>query len=653
MKSMYSIKLSLSSLMFVALVYWSGYAAGQESFQPTAESLKQYKCPEWFRDAKLGIYTHWGPSAVAAADDWYARHMYIQGHPAYNFHVKTFGHPSEFGYKDLIRLWKAERFDPDRLVKLFKEAGAKYVSPVAVHHDNFDLWDSKHHRFNAAKMGPKKDLIGMWRKATLKHGLRFGVTTHFARTYSWFNTNKGADTTGPLAGVPYDGNDPEFRELYLGKHDDSNVMAPLNPPRHVREKWAARTKDLIDRYAPDVMYFDGAIPFRGEDQFKTGMEVIAHYYNQSIQRHGKLDSVMFTKDIDHHFGKHSHGLYVEGATSLDMERTLANDLREDPWQTDDSIGPWFYIRGAGYTDINSLVRKFVDIVTKNGCLLLNVPLRADGTLDEAAEALLVDLGKWTSRYGQSIYETRPGPFYPDRWGGSVHKGKLVYLHVLNWGGDEELTLPPLDQKVLQATALTGGDVEFEQDADRIAVRMKKADQNDVDTIIRLEMDTPVVEMAKLRRAPSPFESGHYGRWLSRDATYEMSSRVAEWSTDEKSLLNGEAYEKGFAFHTDQELNPSIVIDLGREAGVKGVEIINREDGGFYNARARSLTVWISRDKKTWKQVWKATDAKPVYHVKLVRRQGIPTGQTTRYIKIGLQQDTAEYLHLKSIRIYGE
>ncbi|MHC4501407.1 MAG: alpha-L-fucosidase, partial [Planctomycetota bacterium] len=164
-------------------------SVGEKRFEPTVESLKAYKCPEWFRDAKFGIYLHWGAYSVAEQGEWYPRNMYIEERGEYKHHVETYGHPSVFGYKDFVPMWKAENFDPDRLVALFKKAGAKYFTPCAIHHDNFDLWDSKHQRWNSVNMGPRKDITGMWRKAALKHGLRFGCTTHLASTWGQGKTS--------------------------------------------------------------------------------------------------------------------------------------------------------------------------------------------------------------------------------------------------------------------------------------------------------------------------------------------------------------------------------------------------------------------------------------------------------------------------------
>ncbi len=213
-------------------------------------------------------------------------------------------------------MWKAENFDPDAMVRLFKKAGARYFTPCAAHHDGFDLWDSKHQRFNAVNMGPKKDLIGMFRKATLKHGLHFGVTTHLARSYSWLQTSHGSDSAGPLKGVPYDGADPKYEELYHPPHDDSNPRDTLNAPKEWRDLWYRRLVDLIDNYEPELLYFDSGIVFRGDDNAQTGTRLFAYYYNASAARNnGKQNWVLTIKDRGP-----TRSLYVEGVATLDLER---------------------------------------------------------------------------------------------------------------------------------------------------------------------------------------------------------------------------------------------------------------------------------------------------------------------------------------------
>lgn len=377
-------------------------------FDSSWKSLEHYRCPDWFRDSKFGIFICWNPHAVAAYDDWYARNMYIEGHNSYKYHLETFGHPSQIGYKDIIELWKGENFNPDELVRIYKEAGAKYIVPIATYHDNFDLWNSTHHDWNSVNYGPEKDVIGMWREATVKHGLRFGVTTHLARSWSWMQTSHGADTKGPYKDVPYDGNNPEYQDLYFETHSISTVSYPKDPPEYWPEQWFARIKDLVDQHQPDLLYFDGGIPF-GE----TGREMIAYFYNNNIRNHnGELQAVMNIKNntarpVGENRFMGWHGDYREGVAVEDIERGKKSKIGQAPWQTDDSIGPWFWMNNSEYRSPEYIIHQLIDIVSKNGNLLLNVPLRSDGSLDEEAYDLLHELGKWMKINGEGIYGSRP------------------------------------------------------------------------------------------------------------------------------------------------------------------------------------------------------------------------------------------------------
>ena len=432
-------------------------------FEPTIESLKQYRCPEWFRDAKFGIYVHWGAYSVAERGEWYPRQMYEEGSPQYAHHVKTYGHPSEFGYKDFVPLWRAERWDPERLVGLFKRAGARYFAPCAVHHDNFVLWGSRLHRWNSFEMGPRRDITGIWREAALKAGLRFGCTTHMARSYSWLQTNKRADVAGPYAGVPYDGHDPAYRDFSLEPSDDDNRKHPLNPPQHWRQTWLARMTELVDTYGPDLLYFDGAIPFQGEDQGRTGMAFLAHYYNQSMASHnGQQACVMCLKDIP------DHGYYVEGAATLDLERRKAEAIRPDPWQTDTSIGPWGYHALRPYRPVKELIHELVDIVSKNGCVMLNVPPKADGTLDADTERILSEIGAWMDVNGEAIYGTRPWIVAEEEGVRFTKKGETLYAVALGWPGQigrwaiAALGLENVGRQIANVSLLGHGGVVWEQ-----------------------------------------------------------------------------------------------------------------------------------------------------------------------------------------------
>lgn len=376
-----------------------------QRFTPDWVSLQQYTCPDWFRDAKFGIWAHWGPQSVPMVGDWYARRMYVEGDPHHSHHQRMYGHQSQCGYKDIVRLWKAERFEPDGLIDLYKRCGARYFTTLAVHHDNFDCWDSKHHAWNSVRIGPGKDIVGMFAASARAAGLRFGVTEHLERCYSWFSTNKGADTFGPFAGVPYDGNDRRYADFYLQHHDDTTPRYPLNPSTAWMRHWQARIIDLIGRYDPDLLYTDGGVPF-GE----IGREVIAHFYNRNIERRGgRLEAVYTVKDLDRSRGQgpRTHGDYVEGIGVLDRERGAVDGIHPNPWQSDTCVGGWFYDTRVVYKNPLQIIHRLADIVSKNGNLLLNFPPRPDGTLDEQEVWIAEQIGCWLETNGEAIYGSRP------------------------------------------------------------------------------------------------------------------------------------------------------------------------------------------------------------------------------------------------------
>jgi alpha-L-fucosidase len=361
-------------------------------FEPTWESLRKYQAPEWYRDAKLGIWAHWGPQSVPMFGDWYARHMYIEGERQYRHHWRVYGHPSKHGWKDVVKLWKAEKFDPDGLMKLYAAAGAKYFVAQAVHHDNFDNWDSAHNRWNATKVGPMKDIVGLWRAAALREGLRFGVTEHLGASFSWWRGNKGADKTGPYAGVPYDGNDPAFRDLYHDNKGEKEAWLTDNPAWH--EHWFNRIKDLLDKYHPDLLYSDSDLPWD-----KVGLSMVAHLYNSSAKLHGGVNEAVYTQK-----GRNPE---VFSIGVLDIERGQENEAKPYVWQTDTSVGDWFHDVGYAYKTPSHVIEMFVDMVSKNGCLLLNFSQDPSGSLDEEQLHLLKIMAGWIKVNGEGIYGTRP------------------------------------------------------------------------------------------------------------------------------------------------------------------------------------------------------------------------------------------------------
>jgi alpha-L-fucosidase len=367
----------------------------QGPFEPTWEALRQYTCPDWFRDAKLGIWSHWGPQSVPMYGDWYAQHMYVEGSDQYRYHLRRFGHPSEFGYKDVVALWKAEHFDPDALIQRYVDAGARYFVAQAAHHDNFHNWASRHHRWNAVQMGPKKDIVGLWRDAARKANLRFGLSEHMGATFSWWVANKGADTAGRWAGVPYDGNDPRFEDLYLPNRDATGwpaVWYTTNPWWH--ERWFTYAKELIDLYQPDLLYSDGGVPFD-----EVGLRAIAHLYNSSARLHGGVNEAVYTqKDRDQQ-------MFSVGV--LDIERSQLPEATPYVWQTDTCVGEWFYNYRAVYKTPKQVAEVLVDVVSKNGNLLLNIPQRPDGTVDDECSYILDGMAGWIAANGEGIYATRP------------------------------------------------------------------------------------------------------------------------------------------------------------------------------------------------------------------------------------------------------
>jgi len=366
-------------------------------FKPTDESLKQYQYPEWFRDAKLGFWAHWGPQAVPRQGDWYAKKMYQEGSPDYKYHLEHYGHPSDFGYKDIIPLWKAEKWDPDKLMALYKKTGAKYFVSMGSHHDNFFLWNSKINRWNAVNMGPKKDVVGLWQQAAKKQGMRFGVSEHLGASYTWYQSAHLSDKEGPKAGVPYDGANLNYQDLYHAQAlpDDKGWLT--NNPAFQLE-WYRCIKELVDNYQPDLLYSDSPMPF-GD----VGRTLISHFYNQDITKNnGKLEAVYNCKQP-------SDGSWVQ-----DVERGVLDSISPYPWQTDTSIGDWYYRTGQKYKTGTEVIQMLVDIVSKNGNLLINVVQTPEGDLEPDMLQILDEIGTWTAANGEGIYGSRPWKIFGEK-----------------------------------------------------------------------------------------------------------------------------------------------------------------------------------------------------------------------------------------------
>jgi alpha-L-fucosidase len=374
----------------------------QELFLPTKESLSTFKIPEWIKDAKLGFWSFMGPQSVPARGDAYSRFMYTpneseRSNVEYKYHVKTYGHPSEFGYKDIIKLWKAEKFDAqyaDMLMKRFKNAGADFFATMAHHHDNFDLWDSKYHRWNAVDKGPHKNIVKIWEDATRQNGLRFGLTSHLARSPGWFEATKNADAEGEYAGVPYDGNDPDYVDLYHPKDWKSKEY-------NWEYKWYQRVNDVLEQHNPDFSYFDGGIPYKDSYGFK----LVADYYNKGLNKNNKTEHFILSKslnDVDFSIFDTEHSY-----TTKPLPRT---------WFDDTFIGHWYWNSefedgDIPYCSSNYQIDHLIDVVSKNGVVMMCIPQRADGTVHDKIIKVLDEMGDWMNVNGEGIKATRPFRIY--------------------------------------------------------------------------------------------------------------------------------------------------------------------------------------------------------------------------------------------------
>jgi alpha-L-fucosidase len=395
-------------------------------FKADWNSLTNYQTPDWFRDAKFGIWAHWGPQCEPEEGDWYARNMYLPGQSVFKLHLAKYGHPSTNGFKDVIHQWKAANFDPGKLLAFYKANGAKYFMALASHHDNFDNFNSKYQPWNSVAVGPHKDLIGGWARAARKNGLRFAVSVHASHAWSWYEPAQGADTNGPFAGVPYDGkltradgkgqwwNGLDPQDLYAQNHAPGTKLEwswdPAKgssvPDAAYLEKFFNRTKQLWDDYQPDMIYFDDSVlPMHGVTD-EIGLDLAAHFYNSSIKLHGRNEAVMNAKDL---------GESQRRALVYDIERGKAAGILPEPWQTDTCIGSWHYKRSLfdkhQYKSAASVIPMLADIVSKNGNLMLSVPLQRDGTPDADEIKIVSDIGAWLKVNGPAIYATRPWKIY--------------------------------------------------------------------------------------------------------------------------------------------------------------------------------------------------------------------------------------------------
>jgi len=459
--------------------------ANQGPFRPDWESLKKYETPEWYRDAKFGIFMHWGVYSVPAfGSEWYPRDMYRAGSEEYKHHIATFGPQDKFGYKDFIPMFKAEHFDPAAWAELFRKAGAKYVVPVAEHHDGFAMYDSGLSDWTAAKMGPHRDVVGELGKAVRAEGLHFGVSSHRVEHNFFLGVGRA---------IASDVNDPRYAAFYGPAHawrmnragtPVSNDFTYVSPAW--ANDWLARAAELVEKYHPDIVYFDWWI---GQPSIRPNLTRFASFYYNSSLNYGDHLGVINYKDY----------AIEEHSAVLDLERGQLADIRPLPWQTDTSVSnkSWGYIQNDTFKSAEFVVHQLIDIVSKNGNLLLNIGPRSDGTIAEPVRQTLLDVGGWLAINGEAIYGTRPWRSYGEGptkvAAGSFHdtdtenytsedfrfttKGDVLYVIGLVWPTNGEAVIrtlaPTPGSESVQSVALLGGDgkLQFDQRADGLHVRL--------------------------------------------------------------------------------------------------------------------------------------------------------------------------------------
>lgn len=466
-------------------------------YQPEWQSLEAYEIPQWYKDAKFGIFIHWGAYSVPAfGSEWYPRQMYInrgrRGDNFFQHHVDNFGPQKTFGYKDFIPKFKAEKFDAGEWATLFKETGARYIIPVAEHHDGFPMYDCAYTRWDASEMGPKRDVIRELSEAVRKAGMKFGVSSHRAFNWMFYVRDESFDNAAPQYADLYGRPMPFlFQE---NAWDYKNFFPPQD--QQFKDDWLARSCELVDKYKPDVFWFDFAITPKREVTYDTNSfqdhlkQFAAYYYNQSSQWEDGLGIINYKWNA-----------FPEEAAVLDKERSKMAEIRKPFWQTDTAVSAssWGYTENQKYKSPDRLVDDLVDIVSKNGCLLLNVGPRPDGTIPEEDQDILRAIGGWLDINGEAIYGTTywktfgEGPTSVNTGHVAESKDKrftaqdirfttrdnVLYVTGLAWPADNRVTIKTLAKgsqhypEQIGSISLLGSDAEIKwtRDAQGLTVEL--------------------------------------------------------------------------------------------------------------------------------------------------------------------------------------
>ena len=566
------------------------------------QSLDAWECPEWFKDAKFGIWAHWGPQCYAEDGDWYARFMYYDGSGQNKWHWDHFGDPAEFGLKELCNDWKAQNWNPESLVNLYKSVGARYFMALGNHHDNFDLWNSPYQEWNSVNVGPKKDIIKGWSDACKKAGLPLGVSIHASHAWTWLEPSQAYDgnlTKADGVGKWWEGLDPQ--ELYAQNHEHSRGWMDSGtihsqwdwgngaslPSETYKKKFQNRVLELINDYAPDMIYFDDtSLPFYGCDD-QIGKNILTHYYNASAAKNGGTAQVVATGKVLNSAQK-KHMMW-------DVERGVPDRIQDEYWQTCTCIGSWHYdvnvYNRGGYKSAQQVVCMLVDIVSKNGNLLLSIPVKSDGTIDDKEQKILADIKAWMDINSFSIYGTRPwktfgeGPLadasnplsaqgfnegnnYSSKDVRYVQRNDTLFATIMRWPSGKSFTFQSLGKsseyysgKVKSLQLLGYGDVEYSEGVDGVTVTLPSTHPNDIAPVFQITFepgtDTPatlqeVIEGYEARLAElTPQASNNTGKMNKKgldafaQALTEARTHVNDTEANQKIILASlnEAYKK--------------------------------------------------------------------------------------------------------------
>lgn len=585
--------LTLSLLLIAATTtnaQLSDVAIEQGPFDNNWESVSKWECPEWFKDAKFGIWAHWGPQCQAEDGDWYARFMYYSGSGQYNYHVNNFGNPRDFGLKDLCNAWKADQWNPQELVSLYKSVGARYFMALGNHHDNFDLWNSPYQEWNSVNVGPKKDLIKGWSDACKAEGLPLGVSIHASHAWTWLEPSQNFDgnlTKDDGNGKWWEGLDPQ--ELYAQNHTHSSGWESSGtihsqwdwgngaslPSQAYKQKFQNRVLELINDYNPDMIYFDDtAMPFYGCDD-NVGKNILQHYYNHSAAQHNGKPEVLVT-------GKQLTTAQKD-YMMWDVERGIPDRPQEAYWQTCTCIGQWHYDKNVynnnGYKSGATVIRMLIDVVSKNGNLLLSIPVKGNGSIDDKERKVLADIKAWMDINSESIYGTRmwktfgegplaeaanpmnaqgfnEGQAYSSKDVRYVEKEGIVYATIMVWPAAGEFTFkafsPLADSysgEVTKVELLGYGAVNFRNTGKGLVIDIPSTHPNEIAPAFRITfkegsldnyhiLQSIVTDLSPLAEEllaqSDPINSGKYNTQIVRDFIAALNEAKAVSANDAQS-----------------------------------------------------------------------------------------------------------------------